>query len=386
MNQTATRIMVLLNAARGYDRALMRGISRWMHDDGHVMCFSPPPFWEHWEGYSLVDYIRETKVSGLLMEEQSEMDSFRGLGLPMVVSAYKQRRVAGAVNIVTDHRAVGRLAAESLLRRGLRQFAFCGYSDMFWSNDRLSGFQERLAEEGFVAEVFRGRSISPADEKVRLMKWLADLPWPCGVFTCVDERGREVVELSVSCGIRVPDSLSVIGVDDDELLCDLSPVPLSSVALTAERAGEEAMQRLAEMIRSGKNGPLKPDILVEPSYCVERLSTDYINIEDRSLSEAIRFIRSHTRQAIDVDDVVRVSGVSRRVLEKRFKRYYGVSIYQEIRRAKVILFAQMLLETSRTVAEISELLGFEGIEHVSRYFKAETGMTPREYRTRYASS
>ncbi len=385
MNKAVSRILVFLNAARGYDRALMRGISEGMRDDGQVMCFSPPPFWEHWDGYSLIDYIRDAKIDGLLMEEQEEMGPFRELGLPMVVSAYKQRRVAGAVNVVTDHQAVGRMAAETLLRRGFRQFAFCGYSDMFWSQDRLEGFRARLREAGFAVDVFEGISSSSTDEKVRLMKWLTDLPWPCGVFTCVDERGREVIELAVSCGVRIPDSLSVIAVDDDELLCDISPVPLSSIALTAERAGEEAIRRLVDMIRSGRNGPLKPDIVIEPSYCVERLSTDYMNIEDPALSVAIRFIRSQVRQVIDVEDVVRVSGVSRRVLEKRFKKCYDVSIYQEIRRSKVILFAQMLVETSRTVAEISELLGFEGIEHVSRYFKAETGMTPREYRSRYAS-
>jgi LacI family transcriptional regulator len=333
----------------------------------------------------LLDYIRETKIDGLLMDEQEEMGPFFELGLPMVVSAYRQRRVAGAVNIITDHKAVGRMAAETLLRRGFRQFAFCGYPDMFWSQDRLAGFQDRLAENGYAVEVFEGRSSSPSDEKVRLMKWLTDLPWPCGVFTCVDERGREVVELAVSCGVRIPDALSVVGVDDDELLCDLSPVPLSSVALNAEHAGEAAVRRLVEMIRSGKCGPLKPDILIEPSYCVERLSTDYIHIDDPALSEAIRFIRAHARQPIAVADVVQASGVSRRVLEKRFKKHYGVSIYQEIRRAKVVLFARMLVETTRTVAEVSEMLGFEGIEHVSRYFKAETGMTPREYRNRYSA-
>ena len=377
--------MLLLNAARGYDRALMRGVSRWTRDNGQVMYFNPPPFWKRWDGYSLLTYIRDTKVDGLLMEEQEEMAPFADLGLPMVVSAYKQSRVEGAVNLITNHCAVGKMAAETLLRRGFRQFAFCGYPDMFWSDDRLAGFRETLTEAGFEPLVFEGRSTSPADEKVRLMQWLTGLPSPTGVFACVDERGREVIELAVSCGQRIPDGLSVIGVDDDELLCDLSPVPLSSIALSAERAGEEAVRRLVEMIRAEKPLQLTSDIIIEPSYCVERLSTDCINIDDSALSGAIRFIRSNVRSVISVEDVVSVSKVSRRVLEKRFKKNYGVSIYQEIRRAKVNLFAQMLVETSRTVAEISELLGFEGIEHISRYFKAETGMTPREYRNRYAA-
>jgi LacI family transcriptional regulator len=386
MRSTAPRIMVLLNAARGYDRALMRGMARYAHAVEPVMFFSPPPFWKRWDNYSLLNSIREIKVDGLILEEQEEMTLFRELNLPMVVSAYRQRRVTGAINIVTDHKAVGRMAAETLLRRGFRQFAFCGYADMFWSNDRLAGFRNRLAEEGGAVDVFGGDSSSPADENVRLMKWLTELPWPCGLFACVDERAQGIIELAVSCGLRVPDMLSVIGVDDDELLCDLSPVPLSSIALAAERAGEEAIRRLTEMIRNKKNGPLLPDILIEPTYCVERFSTDYINIEDEALAKAIRFIRSGARAALSVEDVVKASGVSRRVLEKRFKKSYGVSIYQEIRRVRVVLFARMLAESTCTVAKIAEHLGFDDVEHISRYFKAETGLTPSEYRRQYGAN
>jgi len=383
MKSSIPRIMILMDPARGYDRALMRGMARAAHAGTPVMFFSPPPFWKRWDDYSLLSYIREAKIDGLIMEEQEDMTSFRELKLPMVVSAYKQRRVAGAVNLVTDHIAVGRMAAETLLQRGFRQFAFCGYNDMFWSEDRLAGFKGRLAEEGLVPDVFAGVSSSPADEKVRLMNWLVQLPYPAGVFACVDERGRELIELSLLCGLRVPDTLSIVGVDDDGLLCDMSPVPLSSIALTAERGGEDAVRRLVSMIRAKKKGPRLPDIMIEPTYCVERLSTDYINIDDVALSKAIRFIRANARTALTVEDVVKASGVSRRVLEKRFKASFGVPIYQEIRRARVILFARMLVESTRTVAEISEQLGFEGIEHVSRYFKAQTGMTPREYRIQY---
>jgi LacI family transcriptional regulator len=377
------RIMVLLNAARGYDRALMRGMARAAHADTPVMFFSPPPFWKRWDGYSLINYIREVKVDGLIMDEQEDMAPFKELKLPMVVSAYKQSRVAGAINLLTDHTAIGRMAAECLLQRGFRRFAFCGYDDMFWSEDRRAGFTQRLAEEGLVPDVFAGVSSSPADEKVRLMDWLVQLPWPVGVFACVDERGRELIELSLQCGLRVPDALSIVGVDDDELLCDMSPVPLSSIAITAERGGEEAVRRLAGMIRAKKKGPLLPDIMIEPTYCVERLSTDYINIDDVALSKAIRFIRANARTALTVEDVVKASGVSRRVLEKRFKASFGVPIYQEVRRARVILFARMLVESNRTVAEIAGQLGFDGVEHVPRYFKAQTGMTPREYRIQY---
>ncbi len=378
------RIMVLLDPARGYDRALMRGMSRCLHAEGGVVFFSPPPVWERWDGYALVDYIREAKIDGLVMLEKADMTPFQELGIPMVVSPYLQRRVAGAVNISTDHEAIGRMAAETLLARGIRNFAFCGYSDMFWSQDRLKGFRGRLAEAGCSADCFAESSASPMDERVRLMRWLTELPQPVGMMACVDERGREVAELALSCGIRIPDGISLMGVDDDELLCDFSPVPLSSIAISAERAGEEAVRRLVAMVQA-RRPRLKPDIAVEPLYCVERLSTDFINIEDPAVARALRFIRANARGIVGVDDVVRAAGVSRRVLEKRFRSRLGISISREIRRGKITLFTQMLAESSRSVSDIADAVGFPGIEHVSRYFKAETGMTPREYRNRYST-
>jgi len=219
-----------------------------------------------------------------------------------------------------------------------------------------------------------------------LLIWLNNLPRPTGIMACADERGQELIELCVSCGLRIPDEIGIIGVDDDQLLCDLAPVPLSSIANTAERCGFKAIERIVEIVRSRRKS-LKPDIVVEPTYCVGRLSTDFINTEDPALAKAIRFIREHVRELINVEDVARVSGrvsgLSRRVLEKRFKQNLGASVYAEIRRTKVALFSRLLLESNRTVAEISEQLGFEGIEHVSRYFKAQTGITPREYRLKH---
>ncbi|MFA6174215.1 MAG: DNA-binding transcriptional regulator [Kiritimatiellales bacterium] len=383
MKSAIPRIMILMDPARGYDRALMRGMAHYVHTAGPVQFFQPPPFWERWDHYSLVEFIQESKVDGMILIEREDIDALLKLKIPMVVSPYNRRKIAKVINLVTDHQAVGRLAADHLLQSGFRQFAFCGYNDMFWSDERLAGFKARLSEEGFVPDVYTGKASSPSDEKVRLLIWLNKLPVPTGIMACADERGRELVELCVSSSIRVPDEIGVIGVDDDELLCDLAPVPLSSVANTAEQCGFEAVKRIVQLLENRSRALLKPDIVVEPNCCVGRRSTDFINTEDAALAKAVRFIREHVREPVGVEDVAQSCGLSRRVLEKRFRKNLGISIYAEIRRVRVDLFARLLLESTRTVAEISEQLGFEGIEHVSRYFKAQTGMTPREYRLRY---
>ena len=383
MQQTLLRIMILMNPARGYDRALMRGIARYVHTVEPVLIFQPPPFWEQWEDYSLGQYIKESRIDGLILIEQEALDSLRELRLPMVVSPYKRRRIPGVINLVTRHKTIGRFAAEHLLQCGFKHFAFCGYRGMFWSDDRLTGFKQVLRTKGFVPEVYPGAAASPAQEKVHLTAWLKRLSLPVGVFACLDERGRELVELCISSGLRIPDEVGVIGVDDDALLCDLAPVPLSTIANTAERCGFDAVKRIVQICGSPKHKRLKPDIVVEPTHCVGRLSTDFINTDDPALALAIRFIRNHARRPLLVDDVVRISGLSRRILEQRFKRALGISIYKEIRRTRVALFARLLLESSRTVAEIADQLGFANIEHVARYFKSQTGQTPREYRMHY---
>lgn len=383
MPDSIPRIMILMNPARGYDRALMRGMARYAHTIQPVMFFQPPPFWEQWDNYSLVQYVKEIGIHGLILIEQEALERLRDLKLPMVVSPYKRRRVPGVVNIITRHQEIGRLAGGHLMECGFKQFAFCGYRGMFWSEDRLVGFKQRLREAGFVPQVYPAGAGSPAQEKANLIVWLEQLELPAGIFACLDERGRELLELCISCGLHVPDEVGVMGVDDDALLCDLAPVPLSTIANTAERCGYEAVKRIVRMCCSQKHKGLKPDIVVEPTHCVGRLSTDFINTDDPALAQALRFIRTHARKPLLVEDVVEASGLSRRILEQRFRKNLGISIYKEVRRTRVALFARLLLESNRTVAEIAEQLGFANIEHVSRYFKSQTGKTPREYRLAY---
>jgi len=384
--RSVPRIMILMNPARGYDRALMRGMAHYVRTVGPVQFFQPPSFWEQWSHYSLVEFIQESKVDGIIMIEREDTEALLKLNLPTVVSLYKRREIKKAVQIITDHRAVGRMAAEHLIRSGFRQFAFCGYHDMFWSDERQDGFNERLRESGYGSASYESKAVSPSDEKVRLMIWLNELPLPIGIMACADERGRELVELCASCGLRVPYEIGIIGVDNDELLCDLAPVPLSSVTNNAERCGAEAVSRIVQMLEAGKKRRYKPDIIVEPGTCVGRLSTDFINTEDPALAKAIRFIRDQFRRSVSVEEVARASGLSRRVLEKRFRGNLGVSVYAEIRRVRVDYFARLLVESTRSIAEISELLGFESVEHISRYFKAQTGITPREYRLRFSGN
>jgi LacI family transcriptional regulator len=127
------------------------------------------------------------------------------------------------------------------------------------------------------------------------------------------------------------------------------------------------------------------EIWVHPTHIVTRMSTDILAVADRDISTAVCYIRRNPNRMIQVDDVVRATNVSRRVLEKRFKAVLRRSVYQEIRRVRVGYIIQLLIDSNMSITEIAIEAGFDGVEHVSRYFRKETGMSLREYRNRHAS-
>jgi len=382
MAKLIPRIFILMDPARGYDRALLEGMARYALTHGPVQIIHPPPFWARQPGQPIADLIVRSCAQGIVMVETEDTEALRALKLPMVVSPNTRRQIPDVVNVVTDHAAIGAAGAEHLIQAGFRQFAFCGYSRQFWSEERQIGFVERLRAEGFDANVYQARLATPIEEEADLLEWLRTLPKPAGVMACVDERGRKLIEICTATGLRVPDELGILGVDDDELLCELTPVPLSSISNNGERIGFDAAACLHRMICSPEVSVDEPALMVLPTGCTARQSTDFVNEEDPAFAAAVRYIRDHVCDALRADEVAAAVNMTRRTLERRFATYLGRSIHAEIRRTRIKLFSRLLLDTHWTVAEIATHLNMPDTEHAARYFKAETGMTPREYHIR----
>jgi LacI family transcriptional regulator len=197
-------------------------------------------------------------------------------------------------------------------------------------------------------------------------------------MACNDDRGQRVIEACLISGLQVPDEVAVVGVDNDELVCGLSNPPLSSVALNFERAGYESAEALHRMIRGLDIAPRK--IVVRPAEIVMRHATNILAVTDPLVAQAVRFIRQNCCAAVSVTDVSRAVAVSRRALEKRFRQALDRSVLSEIRRCRVEHIAQLLTHSSQPIAEVAEQLGFDGPQHIARYFRAEKGVTPREFR------
>ena len=383
------RVVLLLESSRASGRELLRGVARYAHLHG--------PWSFYWEPAGLErawPMLKSLDADGIIMRDVEKVRELLATGIPAVVVGHSRTEIPGLVNVVTDSIAIGRLAAEHLLNCGFRHFGYCGSAQggserTPWSQQRGESFEHRLAEAGFPTACFtppapaaKRARLSWKSERQHLVRWLKSLPKPIGIMACNDDRGEQLIEACRAAPIQVPDEVAVIGADNDELVCGFCNPPLSSVAIGFERAGYESAESLHALMR--RRRPAQHKIIAAASHVVTRRSTDIFTVEDPSVARALRYIRDHNHGPLAVTEVARAAGLSRRSLEKRFRSTLARSILTEIRRGRVERIAQLLAETSLSISEIADQLGFDSPQHIARYFRAGRGMTPREFRQRRA--
>lgn len=379
------KVILLIDTARAYGRGLLRGIAKYSDLHGPWIFYWKAPFYREPAGQHVkLSRLKKLDADSIIMREQKETEKILAMGLPTIISPYS-RRFSGLPNIIPDDIAIARMAAEHLLNLGLRYFAYCGFEDMFALRNRGEIFRKMVADAGLRTYVYKepkSRAKRQWEVEQSIMaEWLRSLPKPVGVMACNDDRGRQVIEACKIAGLHVPEEVAVIGVDYDDLVCSLSNPPLSSIALNFERAGYEAAELLAQLMAGKKPG--NQTIVVPPTHIVARQSTDVLEVEDYHVARAVRFIRQHAKEPIQVEDVVSVAGISRRGLERRFRRVLSRSVLDEIRRVHVEQVTRMLMETNLSIAQIALTLGYTGVAHISRYFRREKGMSALEYRKRF---
>jgi LacI family transcriptional regulator len=288
--------------------------------------------------------------------------------------------------VMLDGVALGRLAAEHLVRLKPRQFAFVGNQSALAGRVLREGFAARLRESGFACEVApAGRFDDPYTEgpgaRADAREWLTSLPAPLAVFASHDALAHRLVEVCHAAGLRVPDDVAVLGLLNDEFLCLTSCPQISSIRVPLARLGSEAARLLGEMILRNSR-PAAP-ILLPGAEVVVRPSTDSSAVSDPELASALRYIREHSAKAIGVGDIAEASGLSRSSLERRFRAALGRGPLAELIRARVEHARRLLIETTSPVKEIARTAGFHDTRHLSITFRAKTGLSPVEYRARF---
>jgi LacI family transcriptional regulator len=385
------KVVLLIENSRTYGRQLLRGIARYSRFYGPWSFYMERPFYLESGGRIRqldVSHLKELHADGIIMRDTGKPEEITAMRVPTIIASAIKEQIPGIPAICTDDATIGKMGAEHLLERGFRHFGYCGFDDMSWSRKRKDSFADSIAQAGLKTNVYRQpKSRSKRvweNEQNLLADWLKSLPKPVGLMVCNDDRGRQVIETCNAAGLSTPDEIAVIGVDNDELVCELSNPPLSSIALNVERAGYEAAQLLDKMMAGPKN-KITHTITVSPTHTVTRQSTDILAIGAPLVSAALRFIRQNAKNDIQVSHVVQAVAASRRTLQQRFRKLLCRSLHEEIMRVRVELVAQLLIETNLSVSEIGARLNYTGVEHISRSFKRIKGLTPLAYRKKYGS-
>lgn len=289
--------------------------------------------------------------------------------------------------VVPDDYAIGKLAAEYLMDLGLRHFGFRGYDAAHFSRLRVNGYTESLVAAGFDASVWDPsykpdpRLKPPAGIDPSMLTWLTRMPKPAGIFCANDGLACEILDLCRHGKLRVPEEICILGVDDDELLTQISHPPISSIALQTQKIGFEAAKLLDRLM--GRKDAAHETVLLPPERVVARQSTNLLAIDDEYVLDSLRYIREHIHEQISVEDILEVVPVNRRFLERRFREHLGRTPLQEIRRVRIETAKQLLSGTDLAMPAIARRSGFPNPERLANVFHAVVGMTPTHYRRQF---
>lgn len=376
------RIALVFSPALDYCRRILRGIKEFAETKPEwiLLPLASEP--------SALQRVADLNLAGAIAHLCSleVAERLQALRRPLVnVSAVLPDRSLARVG-VEDER-VGRLAAEHLLERGFTSFGFVGHRHHAYSLRREQGFRAEIEGAGHTLACYHERRDRPFSPTGRLwaldrdvQRWVNGLRKPAGIFAPNDVWGVQLAELCRQLGLHVPQDVALVGVDNDDLLCNLSRPALSSIALPAERIGQEAGALLDALLNGGKR-PRRP-LLLAPLGVVTRRSSDALAIDDADVAAAVRFIRDHGHRPLGVADVLAAVPVSRRRLERRFRALLRCGVGEAIRQARLERARELLRSTDMPLAKVALCSGFSSGAQLSVVFRRQMDLTPNEYRRR----
>jgi LacI family transcriptional regulator len=381
------KIILLIDFAEEYSKALLKGIAKYSKENGPWIFCRMPLFQRETVGLDgILEWALEWGADGIIgqLYNDAGIEKFIEAGIPVIAQDFKER-FKEIPNITGSHKEAGEMGADYFLKKGFKNFAFYGFKDIVWSRERAEGFEERIAKSGHKVHYFEHVMARSTEiwyyKPSSLSQWLKSLPKPIALMACDDNQGQHITEACRHSKIRIPEEVAVLGVDNDEMVCEFSDPPLSSIGQDAEKGGYDAAKLLHEMI---KNGTAEfYDIVVRPTQVITRQSTDIYATNDAYIATSLKYIHQNIDKNLQVDDVVKQVPLSRRALEKRFLDITGYPIYKYIFNLRIEKLSQKLLETDLTVFEIALEMGLTDSKNIARQFKQIKGCTPIEYRNQF---
>lgn len=389
------RISLLFNANKTYDRQVIEGIGEYLQAsqcDWDI--FLEDDFTTHlenveaWQGDGIIADFDNPDVEKLLL----------GMDIPVVGvggSYENSQDYPDVPYVATDNHALVEAAFQHLKEKGLQNFALYGFHpDKKWAFEREKAFNKIIKREGYSSSIYRGADTNARTwqyDMNRLSDWLQMLPTPVGIIAVTDSRARHILQACEHLNLMVPDKVSVIGIDNEELARYLTRVSLSSVGQGCKQMGYRAAKMLHKLVEKQHNGePINTRkyerVLIPPSKVFHRQSSDYQALKDPYVIQAMHFIRHKACKGIKVDQVLSYVGISRSNMEARFKEERGHSIHQEIHDSKLNRACSLLKTTSLPIVEIAEVCGYPSLQYMYTVFKKNLSQTPKEYRSEHSET
>ncbi len=365
------KILILIDYSSEFSRRLLKGLIQYSKEHGPWIFYRLPAYYKTLYGEEgIVEWAKEWEADAIIARwDQEGANLLATLNIPILLQNYKERSPYFS-NLTGDYIGTGQMAAKFFIKRRYRNFAFYGNKGVVWSRERAEGFWKEVEKAGgnyyyFESENLNGEQWSKSH--IQLDEWLLSLPKPVGLFACDDSFALQVSEICKINNIKIPEDISLLGVDNDELICNLSDPPISSIMTDVEKGGYEAGRLIDRFIKREITEPF--DIIIRPTRFELRKSTEKYDISNEYISEIVNFIEDNFTTDINIDSFSEMVPLSRRNLEVKFKDEMGISIYQFILSCRIDYFAHLLLTTDRTLFDLALESGFNDCKNISRIFK-----------------
>jgi LacI family transcriptional regulator len=379
-------VLLLIDTSRAYGRGLVEGIARYADEHG--------PWSIYFNERSLMDslprWLTDWCGDGIISHTARKLDVEKLFAKTVPVVELFPAPKSGIPLVRPDEEGIARQAVEHFLDRGLRHFAFFCADSGNWIDWRRQAFEQYLHSRDMSCHVFPVPSTQRTGKRPRLIddrrvvRWLRELPEPCGLLCATDSHAVQLTRCCRTRGILVPEQIAVLGVDNDPVLCAVCFPRLSSIELGSARIGYEAAALLDRMIR-GRSRP-KRGVCIEPQGVIARESTDILAIDDLEMAQAVRMIREKSCRHLRVAQLAEDLGLSRRAFEQRFQKALHRNPKAEIVRYQMERAKSMLSNTDLPMSKLAKECGFTSMAYFSRAFRRQFGLTPRDYRKRHRLS
>lgn len=376
------------------ERGLGGGITQYIRNKGHWQLIAWPD-----TSFESLSFLKQQGCKGAFVNIQTSAQAQQLMKAGIPIIAYSTLQNMGDLPYIsTDSKQVAKLAFDYLSGKQFKHYAFFGLTEARWSSERLDYFSEFVSGAGFTLDNFKTRPVHITNDftsfpklwinatlkqgQRELIDWLKQLPSPVAVLASCDILGCHLSVFIEEAGLSIPDEVAVLGIDNNEALCNICSVPMSSIALNLHKAGYDAAELLDRII-AGKEQMEGQQIKIQPLHVKERASTNLFAIDDEDAILALKYINSHSHEPLQVDDIARHVCISKRLLQKKFQQFLKKSVHEEITQAHFWNARNLLLETDLSIEKIAYQSGFCSSSRMRRAFLDITGLLPHKYRQKY---